>query len=213
MSSQTPQQDFWRAPRHGVEGIGELTDEYLKACLPSNYLLGDNISAALANVIGLYQMPPAKILELGCGPGRNLFLLSKRGYQVSGIEINPDSFNMMELNYLGLWNDKDFHLGAVEDVLPELEPVPIILTSGFLMHVPYYNPEVISMIPKKFTRYLFVNEVEGDPGADRSHPEIRFYRWYESVFELQGLEQVGYLSGMQLPPLTTTTIRVFRHRR
>ncbi len=41
-------------------------------------------------ISSLKLSPKQKILDIGCGYGRNLVLLSSKGYQVVGIDVNPD---------------------------------------------------------------------------------------------------------------------------
>jgi SAM-dependent methyltransferase len=37
------------------------------------------------------QLPiPSRILDLGCGPGRDLHIFSEYGHQPIGVELNPD---------------------------------------------------------------------------------------------------------------------------
>lgn len=57
--------------------------------LPQEIFLGVKRQAALMKYMGLKQCKPASLLELGVGGGRFLFRMKKRGWDVSGIDIDP----------------------------------------------------------------------------------------------------------------------------
>lgn len=45
-----------------------------------------------------FSAPPARILDLGCGPGWTSWMLAKMGYSVVGQDISPDMIRMAEEN-------------------------------------------------------------------------------------------------------------------
>ena len=74
-----------------------------------NYLLG-NIDIYLLDQVlkGLFK-PHFKILDAGCGEGRNLVYFVRNGYQVYGIDKNEDSIQM--LKHLINTNNKEYLRG------------------------------------------------------------------------------------------------------
>lgn len=50
----------------------------------------------LGTVMSLLPPPPARLLDLGCGPGWTSVFLAKRGYEVVGLDICPDMIAIAE---------------------------------------------------------------------------------------------------------------------
>lgn len=69
------------------------------------------------------ESSPTKILDLYCGIGISSLLLAKEGFDVTGIESNPQSIKMAKKNAEnnGLKNKTNFLHAAVENVLKNIE--------------------------------------------------------------------------------------------
>lgn len=88
---------------------------------------------------GLLTMIPAgvhRILDAGCGKGYMSYLLSRRGYQVHAIDLNPA--------YLAIFADRCAEHGitqAREDLFAYDPPVPfdLVLSQEVLEHLPDYQ--------------------------------------------------------------------------
>lgn len=53
---------------------------------------------SLAAVMQLLPLPPARVLDLGCGPGWTSCILARQGYDVVGQDIAPDMIELAERN-------------------------------------------------------------------------------------------------------------------
>lgn len=77
----------------------------------------------------------SKILDAGCGDGRNLIYFLNNGYDVYGIDADPDAIRMLQFiiksNYP--WYDpKKFVTGVVEDMSFEPETFDLVVSSAVL---------------------------------------------------------------------------------
>lgn len=100
-----------------------------------NYLLG-NIDIYLLDQVlkGLFK-PHFKILDAGCGEGRNLVYFVRNGYQVYGIDKNEDSIQM--LKHLINTNNKEylrgrFIIGNVSEMPYKSHEFDAIISSAVL---------------------------------------------------------------------------------
>jgi hypothetical protein len=208
MSARTPQQKFWNNPSVDAEGVGNLSHEYVECCLPEYYIDLNENSHLLCEIINAYTRPTS-VLELGCGCGRNLMHLIRRGFLVSGIEINNASKELAHRHFPRVADS--ITVGSVELQLPRFPKMPVILTSGFLMHLPPESEHVFEMMAEKTLKLLVINEVEGDPkSTDHHYPKLRFMRKYREIFESLGLDQVAQMKNVRLPRMSMNVIRVFK---
>lgn len=76
--------------------------------------------------------PPAKIADLGCGSGVFTDLLSKQGYQATGLDISPKLIALGQAKYPGV----EFHVGDVEHLPFADGSMDGILLSGLVHHLP-----------------------------------------------------------------------------
>ena len=129
-----------------------------------------------------------KILELGCGIGRNLSYLEKEGYcNIFGIDINQEAIRLSPETYENLrklknnlvcssletglkdYKDSDFHL---------------IFTLCTLMHIhPEVEIEVFNQISRITKDYLLTIEME------TSIHDTHFPRNYKKIFESRNFIQ------------------------
>ena len=79
-----------------------------------------------------HYAPPQNILEAGCGLGRWIVPFSKKGYQVTGIEIENEALEIIEHHYradnLSLVNGDIFNMPFQD------ETYDIVLSLGVLEH-------------------------------------------------------------------------------
>ncbi|MCC5931907.1 MAG: class I SAM-dependent methyltransferase [Cyclobacteriaceae bacterium] len=84
-----------------------------------NRLLG-NVDIYLLDAIlkGLFE-PEMKILDAGCGEGRNLFYFIRNGFSVNGIDSNASAIQMLQFTARSLnpnYIPSDFKVGKLEEM-------------------------------------------------------------------------------------------------
>jgi SAM-dependent methyltransferase len=192
---------FWENPeKSGMTGV------HIPTCKPEFYLDLHNISAMVVDVMKRHAKKSWKILEIGCGTGRNLVALKAMGFKkVSGIELSQNSVNVGRAHFPE-YKDIDVVVAPVEEVIKDIEPVDVIFTSGLLMHLPPELDWVLEEVAKKAKKLIMTNEGEIGRGVS-AHA---WSRNYQEVFEPLGWEQVEWETAEKYPPLPKTTIkRVF----
>ncbi len=199
----TPQQDFWENPRQLVEGLDPVRPDFVGLAKPEGYVHLYWVSNYLCSVVEFYGRS-LSILELGCGPGRNLQMLYSRGHDPYGIEINPDALLVAQKEFPEIV--KRIKIGAVEDLLPKANIYDVILTSGFLMHLPPESENVFDMMIDRTRLLLIVNEVEN---TREIMPGLRFPRNYGDVFRDRGLKEIATITYMNIRHIRGSTTRVF----
>jgi len=177
--------------------------------------LGPNVvSETLVDVIDHYTDDPA-ILEVGCGSGRHLEQLRQHGFgDLAGIDINDESFAVMEENYPHLAETGTFHAGAIEDLLPEYpeDAFDVIYSVETLQHVHPDDAWVFDEFARVTTDLLITAENEGNGPTRGRDEDVNFvddefplyYRDWKDVFTDRGFAQ------LLREPTSRDTIRVFR---
>lgn len=75
--------------------------------------------------------PGARILDAGCGAGRNLVYFVRSGHEVYGIDTNPDAVASARSLAPHL-TDEHFSVGAIESMTPPKPPVDVVICSAVL---------------------------------------------------------------------------------
>lgn len=185
---------------------------------PSYYAeLGPNeVSDTLVSVLDHYVHDDAAILELGCGSGRHLEHLRSHGYDnLTGVDINETSFEVMAEQYPVLYQTGTFHCGAVEDLVAELadESFDVVYTVEMLQHVHPDDEWVFEAVAGLTDDLLITAENEGNsPQRGRDETDVSYvdddfplyHRNWKQVFSELGLAQ------LLTEPTARDTIRVFR---
>ncbi len=76
-----------------------------------------------------------KILDAGCGEGRNLVYFLREGYQVFGVDSNPIAVQMARIQAQTIQKDYDIHrfqTALVEDMPFHKEAVDVLVSSAVL---------------------------------------------------------------------------------
>ena len=179
--------------------------------------IGQNeVTETLAEVFDHYVSDDAAILEVGCSSGRHLARLRENGFEnLTGIDINDDSFDVMADHYPRLAETGTFHTGAIEDVVPEFsdDAFDVVYSVETLQHIHPENTEVFEELTRATSDLLATAENEGNSpergreGAEVSHVHDDFplyHRNWKDVFSELGLAQ------LLREPTNRDTIRVFR---
>ncbi|MFC7235636.1 class I SAM-dependent methyltransferase [Halosegnis marinus] len=196
--------------RDWAERSGDYSPAYYADIGPNE------VSETLAEVLGHYVGEDAAILELGCASGRHLAYLRDHGYgNLAGIDVNPDSFDVMRERYPGLAEAGEFRVAAIEEYVPDLpdDAFDVVFAVETLQHVPPDNEWVFDEIARVTGDLLITAENEGN-GPQRGRAEAAvsyvdddfplFHRNWKEVFSARGLAQ------LIREPTPRDTIRVFR---
>ncbi|QIO24689.1 class I SAM-dependent methyltransferase [Haloarcula sp. JP-L23] len=179
--------------------------------------IGPNeVSETLVDVLGHYVSDDAAILEIGCGSGRHLAHLRNHGYEdLTGVDINPDAFDVMAETYPRLAETGTFHTGAIEAVVEAFsdDAFDVVYTVETLQHIHPDDVWVFEEIARVCGDLLVTAENEGNsPERGREDGEVSyvddefplFHRNWKAVFSELGFAQ------LIREPTARDTIRVFR---
>lgn len=179
--------------------------------------IGPNeVSETLARVFDHYVGEDARILEVGCGSGRHLAQLHDHGFEnLTGIDVNDESFDVLAEHYPQLAEAGTFHVGAIEDLLPEYPDgtFDVVYSVETLQHVHPDNEWVFEELARVTDDLLVTAENEGNsPERGRDDRAVSYvdddfplyHRNWKRVFTDIGLAQ------LICEPTSRDTIRVFR---
>lgn len=214
-----------RVHERWAERSGEYSPEYYA------YYGPDERSELVRGALDRFVAPDAPVLELGCSAGRHLAHLHDNGYgDLHGLDVNPDSFDVMRDAYPDLAESGEFYVEAIEDALGGFEDdaFAAVYSVQTLQHVPPENEWVFDELARVTEKLLVTVEVES--AASDSESETRpedgdvaerdgddplevnyvtediplYYRNWSDVFTERGLVQVD------TEPVDTDTFRAFR---
>ncbi|MFB6073822.1 MAG: class I SAM-dependent methyltransferase [Haloarculaceae archaeon] len=178
--------------------------------------LGPNeVTDVLADALEYYASEDARILELGCSSGRHLDHLRERGFEnLTGIDINDDAFDVMADHYPALAATGTFHVGPLEELLPEFDDgaFDAVYSVETLQHVHPDDEWVFGEVARVTDDLLITAENEGNspdrgPEAGVSCVDGEFplyFRDWREIFLERGLTQ------LLEKPTKRDTVRVFR---
>src|SRR5207244_1919865 len=106
---------------------------------PDGYLASKERSVVLVDLFNKHVRDHnARILEIGCNVGRNLYYLFEAGYKsVSGIEINTTAIDLLRCNYPDMARVALIYNSTVEEKIREFknEEFDVIFTMAVLEHI------------------------------------------------------------------------------
>lgn len=172
------------------------------------YLVGEERSRFLLDIVKRYVGPEAAILEIGCNVGRNLQHLFQGGFKnLNGIEINPSAVALMKKTFPEMANEANIHNAPVEDVIKQFddEQFDLIYTMAVLEHI-HSDSEWIFAEMVRATGNLVIT-IEDERGTSSLH----IPRDYQRHFEPLGMEQVEMIDCADIEGLGPDfAARVFR---
>lgn len=157
----------------------------------------------------------ASVLEPGCSAGRHLAHLHESGFDdLSGIDVNDESLEVLAENYPGLAADGSFYMDAIETVVPAFDDgaFDAVYTVETLQHLPPTSESAFAELARVADDLLVTVENEGEE-ADRDSGEgvsyvdgeiPLYYRRWDRVFE-----DLGFVE-RESRSLKRDTLRVFR---
>jgi SAM-dependent methyltransferase len=193
-----------------AERSGEFSPQYYA------YYGPNEASRALRGLLDDHVGPDASVLELGCSAGRHLAHLHDHGYDdLTGIDLNPDAFDVLATEYPALDETGTFHTGAIEDIVPEFDDdaFDAVYSVETLQHVPPDDAWVFEDLVRVAADLLVTVEVEGSEADRAGEGEAvnyvddgvpLFYRDWCDVFADHGATELDSWE------LERDTVRVFR---
>ncbi|EMA06227.1 class I SAM-dependent methyltransferase [Haloferax denitrificans] len=196
--------------RGWAERSGDFSPEYYAQIGPNE------VSETLATVFEHYAAEDASILELGCSSGRHLAHLHDRGYEdITGIDINDDSFEVMAEYFPELVDTGTFLTGAIEDLLPDFpdDKFDVVYSVETLQHVHPDDTWVFEEIARVSSDLVITAENEGNgPTRGRSGSEVSYVNDDFPLYHRNWKDEFSDLGLAQLlcEPGKRDTVRVFR---
>lgn len=179
--------------------------------------IGPNeVSETLVTVFEHFAPDDPDVLELGCSSGRHLAHLRGHGYEnLTGIDLNDESFEVMADHYPELFETGTFFAGALEDHLPEFpdDSFDVVYSVETLQHVHPDDEWVFEELARISRDLVVTAENEGNsPQRGREGAEVSYvnddfplyHRNWKQVFSDLGLAQ------LLREPSKRDTVRVFR---
>lgn len=198
--------------RHWAERSGEFSPTYYAQLGPNK------VSRRLVDVVEAYiDEQPVSILELGCSSGRHLAHFLDQGFEdLHGIDLNDESFAVMDDYFPDLVETGLFRTGSIEDVVSEYpeSQFDVVYSVETLQHVHPDNKWVFDELARITSDLLVTVENEGDrSSAGDSENGVRlvngefpiYYRNWKQIFTDCGLIALKSAS------CGRDTIRVFQY--
>jgi SAM-dependent methyltransferase len=196
--------------RGWADRSGKFSPEYYARIGPNE------VSETIVTVLEYYASEESAILEVGCSSGRHLERLREAGFEnLTGIDINEESFAVMAEQFPELAETGTFRTGAIEDVVPDLadDAFDVVYSVETLQHVHPDDKWVFEELARVTGHLLVTAENEGNsPRRGRSGDGVSYvgdefplyYRDWERTFSDLGLAH------LLCEPGARDTVRVFR---
>jgi SAM-dependent methyltransferase len=137
--------------------------------------------------------PGVTVLDIGCGSGRDLLWLKKRGFKVIGFERSPGLANLARKNVGCEVIEDDFETYDFSRL-----SVDAIILVGALVHLPHSKvPEILNSINRalKDGGNILLSLKKGAGNTSDSHGRV-YYLWNDGelrdIFEDLGLDVIDY---------------------
>ncbi|MFC7071335.1 class I SAM-dependent methyltransferase [Halobaculum lipolyticum] len=176
----------------------------------------DDTSESILSAVEFYVGTDARVLEVGCGSGRHLEHLRRNGIDdLAGIDINDESFDVMAEYFPALADSGEFHVGAIEDVLPEFDDdaFDAVYSVETLQHVHPDDTWVFEELVRVAGDLIVTVENEGN-GAKRGREgaEVSYVNDEFPLYHRNWKDVFSALGGVQVvkEPTKRDTIRAFK---
>jgi len=164
---------------------------------PIEYLnIGMANSVFMLGFVKKHVGDDARILEIGCNAGRNLFVLHEAGFKnLTGIEINPEAVLLMREKFPDMVKEITIHNDTVENTIGGIpdNSFDIVFTMAVLEHIHEDSSWIFGEIARVTSNLVLTIEDEVAVSWRT------FARNYKSVFEKVGLKQIDFNDCVTLP--------------
>lgn len=90
----------------------------------------------LVNYVERGWIQPGRVLELGCGPGRNAIFLAQLGFEVDAVDLSSEGLDWARERASEKGMDVNFIQGNIFKLDLPLHDYDLIYDSGCFHHVP-----------------------------------------------------------------------------
>lgn len=144
----------------------------------------------------LESLPGKRILDLGCGPGRDALIFARQGFQVTGVDLSPKMIEMAKSKVAA-----QFHVMDIENL--DFPPCHFdgIWASASLLHVP--KGKILTVFKNLYSllvdRGIFYFSVKKGSGEKLlSDPRYGDVQKFWSFFEKEEIEEFVQQAGFNL---------------
>jgi len=176
----------------------------------------DETSERIREALEHYVGTDGAILEVGCSSGRHLEHLRQSGFRnLTGIDLNDEAFDVMAEEYPDLYENGEFYVGAIEDVVPEFDDdrFDAVYSVETLQHVHPEDTWVFEELVRVADELLITVENEGN-GATRGREgnEVSYVNDEFPLYHRNWKDVFSGLGAVQLieEPGERDTFRTFR---
>ncbi|MEF8773203.1 MAG: class I SAM-dependent methyltransferase [Halobacteriales archaeon] len=169
---------------------GEFSPEYYA------YYGPNEVSELLVDRLDEHVGRNGSVLELGCSAGRHLARLRETGYEdLSGLDVNPEAFDVMARTYPELAARVDTHVGTIGDLLPSFatDRYDAIFAVETFQHLPPDEDDVFRELRRVAGELVITVEIEGDRDGDVTYVDDGiplYHRDWRAVLQPAGFEQI-----------------------
>jgi SAM-dependent methyltransferase len=182
IAADTPVSDSPERATINAQTWASIADYHEHLGLADQHSTAHEVSKMMARTVGTLVTAPRRILELGCGSGRNLYWMSQAfpEAEIVGVDINPSA------------NIKDFlpdNVTFLQENILQLDFEKIgrfdaIFTCGFLMHINHQDVRPLLEKVHAHSDYSLFFELHGPANPWDFH---RYPRNYQVLFDDLGL--------------------------
>lgn len=139
-------------------------------------------------------LPGKKILDLGCGPGRDTKIFVERGFQVTGVDFSSQMIEMAKAKV-----DAEFYVMDIENLEFKANSFHGVWASASLLHIPKKKilqvfKNLHSLLVEKGIFYLSLKKGSGEGiQADPRYGDVqKFWSFYEKEEVEEILKQADF---------------------
>ncbi|PWS43457.1 SAM-dependent methyltransferase [Streptomyces sp. ZEA17I] len=127
---------------------------------------------------------PGRVLDLGCGPGRNAHRLAALGFDVDGVDLSPAAVAWAEERVRASGVEARFHLGDAFDLTAAgaaaAGPYDLVYDSGCFHHLPPHRRiGYLALLDRCLApggHFALTCFAAGEGGMGSELPDVEFYR-------------------------------------